>query len=139
MIYMNDTGAISPTQEEGFLPVIEDAKPSHAADEIVTKSAVIKHSDHWQQTWAVVPAIKYTAGEWLEVCGLGSTNQPTLIYLKLQLAAAGKTSTKLAALETFMQGVLAQFAANNAPRGDWQQPPYGYEETVADCMAVLSS
>ena len=139
MIYIDDTGAISPTEQPGFLPVIEDEKPTHAADEIVTKGAMIKHADHWQQTWIVVPAIKYTAGEWLDKHGLGGNNQPTLIYLKLQLAAAGKTSAKLAALEQFMQQVLAQFAANNTPRGDWPNPPYGYEETVAECMAVLTS
>jgi hypothetical protein len=139
MIYIDDTGAISATEKPGFLPVIEDEKPTHAADEVVTKGPMIKHADHWQQTWTVVAAVKYTAGEWLEKHGLDGNNQPTLIYLKLQLQAAGKSSTKLTALEQFMQQVLAQFAANNTSRGDWPNPPHGYEETVADCMAVLTS
>lgn len=138
MIYIDDTGAISATEQDGFLPVIEDEKPTHEADEIVIDGPLIKHTDHWQKTWQVVPATRYTAGEWLEHVGLGSSQQPTLIYCKMNLTAAGKASPKLAAMEQFMQQILGQFAMNNNPRGDWPNPPYGYEETVAECVAILS-
>jgi hypothetical protein len=139
MIYIDDTGAISPTAKPGFLPVIEDEKPTHAADEVIAKGPMIKHSDHWQQTWTVVAAVKYTAEEWLDKYDLGSSNQPTLIYLKLQLQAAGKYSAKLSALEQFMQSILAQYAENQSPKGDWLSPPYGYNETIAECMSILTS
>lgn len=81
----------------------------------------------------------YTAGEWLELTGYGAGQQPTLIYLKMQLMAAGKSSAKLAATEQFIGQVLALYAANDVPRCDWQQPPYQFQEVVAECMEVLAS
>jgi hypothetical protein len=138
-MYINDTGAISATEQPGYLPVIADEKPTVEAWERVVKGALIRHEDHYQQTWQILAADKYTAGEWLEHVGLGSDQQPTLIYLKLQLQAAGKSSAKLTALEGYMNQILGQFAMDNTPRTDWPQPPYGYQETVGECVMALQS
>ena len=137
MIYINDTGAISEIAHPGYLPVVTDEKPTVEPWQRVVKGTIIKHEDYYQQTWQILAADKYTAGEWLEHVGLGSSQQPTLIYLKLQLQAAGKVSAKLTAMEQYMNQILGQFAMDNTPRTNWPQPPYGYEETVAECVTLL--
>lgn len=87
--------------------------------------------------WVIPSPRTYSAGEWLELVGFGSSQQPTLIYMKLQLQAAGKTSTKLIATEQYLNGVLALFATNPTPRSDWDQPPYPFHEVVSEVLAAL--
>jgi hypothetical protein len=89
--------------------------------------------------WVIPPAPTYTAGEWLEMVGLGTSQQPTLIYLKLQLMAAQKSSIKLTAIECYVNGILAQYAVDNSPKEDWGQPPYTIQETIAECVNLLQS
>ena len=89
--------------------------------------------------WWIPPAPTYTAGEWLEMVGLGTSQQPTLIYLKLQLMASQKVSTKLTAIEGYVNGILAQYAVDNSPKEDWGQPPYTIQETIAECVNLLQS
>jgi hypothetical protein len=139
MIYIDDTGKSSPTAQPGFYPVIEDPLPQVTACELIEQGQLIRHPEHWQRKWKIVPAPSYSAGDWLELVGLGAGQQPTLIYLKMQLQAAGKTSAKLTALEGYLNQVLGLYAADQSPRCDWQQPPFGYHETVAECMAALNS
>ena len=87
--------------------------------------------------WWIPPAPTYTAGQWLELVGIGAGQQPTLIYLKLQLMSALKKSDKLTAMEQYVSSILAQYAADPSPRNDWQQPPYSYHETIAECVNLL--
>lgn len=87
--------------------------------------------------WVIPPAPTYTAGEWLEMVGLGTSQQPTLIYLKLQLMAANKISHKLKAIEGYVNGILAQYSVDNSPKEDWGQPPYTIHETIAECVNLL--
>lgn len=89
--------------------------------------------------YKLLPATMYSAGEWLELVGFGSSQQPTLIYLKLQLQMYGRRSDKLNATEQFLNSVLASFAHDPTPRCDWQQPPYQFQEVVAEAMEVLTS
>jgi hypothetical protein len=135
--YIDDTGAMAHEPKTGFYPVVEDPLPEITACELIEQGELVRHEDHWQRKWKVVPAPSYSAGEWLELVGLGAGQQPTLIYLKLQLAAAGKTSDKLTALEGYLNQVLGLYAADQVPRCDWQQPPVGYQETVAECVSIL--
>ena len=88
--------------------------------------------------YKLLPAAKYSAGEWLELVGFGSSQQPTLIYLKLQLGMYGRRSDKLNATEQFLNSVLTAFAHDPTPRCDWEQPPYQFQEVVAECMEVLA-
>jgi len=140
MMYADNTGAISPVEKEGFYPIYEGELPEAENCKTVLPDRLEWHEDgHWVQLYKLSPLHLYSAGEWLEIVGLGAGQQPTLIYLKMQLQAAGKTSAKLTALEGYLNQVLGLYAAEQVPRCDWQQPPVGYHETVAECMAVLSS
>lgn len=92
--------------------------------------------------WHIVdnPIPEYTAEQWLDNQGFGSSRQPTLIYLKLQLDAANKTSTKLNTIQGFLNQILAEFVQDTtALRSDWTPAPYTFEETVQQALAVLQS
>lgn len=80
-----------------------------------------------------------TAIEHLESVGLGSNYQPTLLYLRLNLAAANKSCAELSATETYLQGILTIFAQDQNPRNDWAMPPFSFDEVVIAAMAELSS
>jgi len=136
MIYRDITGAISPEPKEGFFPVHE-FKPEADLCCVVVEDRLQWAEDHWIQLYKQQPKPLYTAGEWLDLVGVGSSQQPTLIYLKMKLQAAGKTSAKINALETYLQQVLGEYAADNSPRCDWGQPPVTYYDAVKEAMEVL--
>jgi hypothetical protein len=79
-----------------------------------------------------------TAEEHLRGVGLAGDRQPTLLYLRQSLTAAGKTCAELDAVEAYLQQVLTLFAANPAPRNDWPQPPSTFEAAVQSAMSALS-
>jgi len=76
--------------------------------------------------------------DYLASVGLGGDRQPTLLYLRLNLQAAGKTCAELDQLEAYLSGILATFAADPSPRSDWPQPPVSFETAVQSAMSVLS-
>lgn len=135
--YLSETGQSSPEPKEGFLPVFEGNPPQPTQCEQVAQDRVERIEGGWVQLYKLLPAAKYTAGEWLELVGFGSSQQPTLIYLKLQLQAAGKSSAKLEATEQYLNQMLAIFATDPQPRCDWENPPYPFNEVVADVMYIL--
>ena len=140
ILYFADmTGAISATEQPGFFPVHEGNVPSIGAGEKIEQDKLQWCGEYWEMTYKVVSAAKYSAGEWLDLVGFGSSQQPTLIYLKLQLGMYGRRSDKLNATEQFLNSVLTSFAHDPTPRCDWQQPPYAFQEVVAECMEVLAS
>lgn len=138
MIYADMTGAISPEPKEGFFPV-HDFKPEADPCCEVVQDRLQWADTHWVQLYKQQPKPLYTAGEWLDLVGVGGTQQPTLLYLKMKLQAAGKTSAKINALETYLQQVLGAYAADNSPRCDWGQPPVTYYDAVKEAMEVLQS
>ncbi len=83
------------------------------------------------------PAV--TAEEHLESVGLGGSRQPTLLYLRQSLTAAGKTCAELDAVEQYLQQILTMFAANPAPRNDWPNPSVTFEAAVQSAMQALNS
>jgi hypothetical protein len=83
------------------------------------------------------PAV--TAEEFLASVGLGGERQPTLLYLRQSLTAAGKTCAELDAVEAYLQQVLTMFAANPAPRNDWPNPSVTFEAAVQSAMNALNS
>lgn len=117
---------------------LEDGNPK-ANDWAEQPPAPTDNAQWVDSQWWIPPAPTYNAGEWLELVGIGAGQQPTLIYLKLQLMAALKTSNKLTAMEQYVSGILAQYAADPSPRNDWQQPPFTYHETIAECVNLLQS
>jgi hypothetical protein len=78
-----------------------------------------------------------TAEEHLRSVGLAGDRQPTLLYLRQSLTAAGKTCAELDAVEAYLQQVLTMFAANPAPRNDWPNPSVTFEAAVQSAMQTL--
>jgi len=85
------------------------------------------------------PPASVTAEEHLKSVGLGGERQPTLLYLRQSLTAAGKTCTELDAVEQYLQQILTMFAANPAPRNDWPNPSVTFEAAVQSAMNTLNS
>jgi hypothetical protein len=80
-----------------------------------------------------------TAEEHLRSVGLAGDRQPTLLYLRQSLTAAGKTCAELDAVEQYLQQILTMFAANPAPRNDWPNPSVTFESAVQSAMQALNS
>jgi hypothetical protein len=91
------------------------------------------------RTLIPTPPPSVTAEEHLESVGLGGSRQPTLLYLRQSLTAAGKTSPELDAIEQYLQQILTMFAANPAPRNDWPNPSVTFEAAVQSAMNALNS
>jgi len=91
------------------------------------------------RTLIPTPPPTQTAEEFLESVGLGAARQPTLLYLRQSLTAAGKTCAELDAVEAYLQQVLTMFAANPAPRNDWPNPSVTFEVAVQSAMQALNS
>jgi hypothetical protein len=79
-----------------------------------------------------------TAEEHLKSVGLGGERQPTLLYLRQSLAAAGQQSPELDAVEQYLQQILSIFASDPSPRNDWPQPPSTFEAAVQAAMQTLN-
>jgi hypothetical protein len=88
---------------------------------------------------AEVPVATMLAEEFLESVGLGGNRQPTLLYLRQSLTAAGKTCAELDAIEQYLQQVLTMFAANPAPQASWPNPSVTFESAVQSAMNALNS
>jgi len=95
------------------------------------------------QGWNVVevPAPTYTAAEWVNM-GFQDQRPTTMLYLKLQLDAAGKTSPKLAAVQAWLdQLIVAGVTAPDERRTAeaWTSSPYSFEQASQEALQVLSS
>jgi hypothetical protein len=93
----------------------------------------------WEQAEEVNTSEPITAEEHLKSVGLGGERQPTLLYLRQSLAAAGQQSPELDAIEQYLQQILAIFASDPSPRNDWPQPPVSFETAVQSAMNSLNS
>jgi hypothetical protein len=80
-----------------------------------------------------------TAEEHLRSVGLAGDRQPTLLYLRQSLTAAGKTCAELDAVEAYLQQILTMFAANPAPQASWPNPSVTFEAAVQSAMNALNS
>jgi hypothetical protein len=90
--------------------------------------------------WSVaeVPAPTYTATEWVDAQQFSGNRTTTMLYLKLQLDAAGKTSPKLAAVQAWLDGmIVAGVTQPEERRSDWAAAPYSFEEASAQALAAL--
>jgi hypothetical protein len=91
------------------------------------------------RTLIPTPPPSVTAEEHIKSVGLGGERQPTLLYLRQSLTAAGKTCAELDAVEAYLQQILTMFAANPAPRNDWPNPSVTFEAAVQSAMNALNS
>jgi hypothetical protein len=85
------------------------------------------------------PPPSVTAEEHLRSVGLAGDRQPTLLYLRQSLTAAGKTCAELDAVEAYLQQILTMFAANPAPQASWPNPSVTFEAAVQSAMNALNS
>jgi hypothetical protein len=61
-----------------------------------------------------------------------------MLYLKLQLDAAGKSSPKLASVQGWLDGmILAGVTQPDARRSDWPASPWPFEQASGEALAVL--
>jgi hypothetical protein len=81
---------------------------------------------------------KRTAEEWIGLEGYTPTRLVTLLDLESKLAAAQKTSAKLSAARAWIDGVLASFVADPAPRYAWPVAPHTFEEVTAEAFLALA-
>jgi hypothetical protein len=126
------------------MTVVQEDKPAYdPATRRLEKTEVI---DTQAQTvtrgWNVVevPAPTYTADEWVDAQGFTGKRPTTLLYLKLQLDAAGKSSAKLAAVQAWLDGmIVAGVTAPEERRSDWAASPWSFEAASQEALQVLSS
>lgn len=127
------------------MSVVQEDKPTYdPATQRLEKTEVI---DTQAQTvtrgWNVVevPAPTYTAAEWVNM-GFQDQRPTTMLYLKLQLDAAGKSSPKLAAVQAWLdQLIVAGVTAPDERRTAeaWTSSPYSFEQASQEALQVLSS
>jgi hypothetical protein len=94
---------------------------------------------NWEQAEEVNTSEPITAEEHLRSVGLAGDRQPTLLYLRQSLTAAGKTCAELDAVEAYLQQILTMFAANPAPQASWPNPSVTFEAAVQSAMNALNS
>jgi hypothetical protein len=154
-LYNTETNAILPWPRIDDEPVVgldahllemdvvqEDQPAYDPASQRLEKTEVIDAEARTvTRGWSVVdvPVATYTAEEHLKSVGLGGERQPTLLYLRQSLAAAGQQSPELDAIEQYLQQILAIFASDPSPRNDWPQPPITFEAAVQSAMNALNS
>jgi len=82
----------------------------------------------------------YTAAEWVDAQGFAGNRSTTMLYLKLKLDAAGKTSPKLAAVQGWLDGmIVAGVTQPEERRSDWPAAPYSFEEASGEALAILAA
>jgi hypothetical protein len=79
-----------------------------------------------------------SAAEWVDQQGFAGNRSTTMLYLKLQLDAASKTSPKLASVQAWLDGmIVAGVTQPDLKRGDWDASPWSFEEASGEALAVL--
>jgi hypothetical protein len=89
--------------------------------------------------WIVPPVATFTATEWVDQQKFDGNRPTTLLYLKLQLDAAQKSSPKLAAVQGWLDGMI--IAGVNSPdekRSDYPAAPFSFEAASQEALAVLA-
>jgi hypothetical protein len=81
-----------------------------------------------------------TAAEWVDQQGFAGNRSTTMLYLKLQLDAAGKSSPKLASVQGWLdQLIVAGVTQPEERRSDWPAAPYSFEEASGEALAILAA
>jgi hypothetical protein len=88
-----------------------------------------------------VPFVEtFAADQWVDHCGFDGKRPTTLLYLKLQLDAAGKSSPKLAAVQSWLDGMIVAGVTNpDEARSDWPVAPWSFQEASGEALAALQS
>jgi hypothetical protein len=126
------------------MDVVQEDQPAYApATQRLDKTEVIDAEARTvTQGWSVVevPAPTFTAAEWVDQRGFAGNRSTTMLYLKLKLDAAGKTSPKLASVQAWLDGmIVAGVTQPEERRSDWPAAPYSFEEASGEALAILAA
>jgi hypothetical protein len=126
------------------MTVVQDDQPAFdPATERLEKTEVIDTEARTvTRGWSVVevPVATYTAAEWVDQQGFAGNRSTTMLYLKLQLDAAQKTSPKLAAVQAWLDAlIVAGVTQPEERRSDWPAAPYSFEEASGEALAILAA
>ena len=102
--------------------------------------ASFRASEPPARTWAEPSGAPCTAEGWLDAQGYGGARPTTLLYLKLQLQGANKSSTKLAAAQAWLDGIIFVGAQNpEAQHADLPAAPFAFAEVVQEALTALQA
>ena len=137
MIYRNTTtNELRELPESYIADLIAAANPKAAQ----WQAAPTKPSKDaaWQDgQWVTPSAPSYTAEEWTDSQGYGGNRSTTLLYQKLRLDAAAKSSPKLVAVQAWLDGMIASGLAPAA--SNWPAAPHSFEATLTETLTILNS
>jgi len=85
----------------------------------------------------VVIPTAYSAEQWTDLQGYGGNRPTTLLYQKLRLDASAKSSPKLVAVQSWLDGMIAIGLAPAA--SNWPAAPHSFEETLTETLTILNS
>jgi hypothetical protein len=110
------------------------------ADDWAVQSAAPSADAVWQDgAWIVPPVATFTATEWVDQQKFDGNRPTTLLYLKLQLDAAGKSSPKLAAVQGWLDGmIVAGVTAPDEKRSDYPAAPFSFEAASQEALVALA-
>jgi hypothetical protein len=81
----------------------------------------------------------FTATEWVDAQGFSGNRTTTMLYLKLKLDGASKSSPKLTAVQAWLDGmIVAGVTAPDERRSDWPASPHSFEAASGEALAVLA-
>ncbi len=126
------------------MTVVQEPQPAFdPATQRLEKTEVIDTDTRTvTQGWSVVevPAPTFTAAEWVDAQGFAGNRSTTMLYLKLKLDAAQKSSPKLAAVQGWLdQLIVAGVTQPEERRNDWPASPYAFEEASGEALAILAA
>ena len=85
------------------------------------------------------PPPSMSAADWVDAQGFSGNRTTTMLYLKLKLDAAQKTSPKLTAVQAWLdQMIVAGVTAPDETRSDWPASPYSFEEASQQALSQLN-
>jgi hypothetical protein len=86
--------------------------------------------------WVTPSAPTFTAEEWTTEQGYGGNRSTTLLYQKMRLDDAGKSSPKLNAVQVWLDGMIASGLAPAS--SNWPSAPHSFEDTLTETLVILS-
>jgi len=124
-------------QGQSVVPLVKIPKPEQGAWE----PNVVWFDDRVERQWVAgtpTPAPTFTADQWVDSQGFDGKRPTTLLYLKLQLDAAGKSSPKLAAVQAWLDSMIVAGVTNpEEQRSDWSSAPWTFEQASQEALAAL--
>jgi hypothetical protein len=110
------------------------------ADDWAVQPAAPSDDAVWSDgQWSVPPAPTFTAAEWVDQQGFAGNRSTTMLYLKLKLDGASKSSPKLTAVQAWLdQMIVAGVTQPEEQRSDWPASPWAFEEASAEALTILS-